>query len=272
MKLQDSTILITGAASGLGRELALQLASTGRVLWLTDRVGPALKEVAGEVEARGATAHTLQLDVTDEEAWREAKQTVGSVDLLVNNAGVADVGPLLSTTERQWERQIGINLMGVVRGCRHFVPGMVHQGRGHVVNIASFAGIAMAPGMVAYNTAKAGVVAFSESLQVELALDGVGVSVCCPAFFRTNLTDSLEDASPAMVSRIQGWMDGSGVTATDVAQAIVRAVERDTFMILTHPTTRRYWWMKRWMPERYRAQLRAREKTRRAKKAARDRN
>jgi NAD(P)-dependent dehydrogenase (short-subunit alcohol dehydrogenase family) len=228
MKLHDSTILITGAASGLGRELALQLAATGRILWLTDRVGPALVAVASEAESRGATAHTLQLDVTDEEAWRAAKQAVGPVDLLVNNAGVADVGPLLSTTERQWERQIGINLMGVVRGCRHFVPGMVDQKRGHVVNIASFAGIAMAPGM--------------------------------------------EDASPAMVSRIQGWMDGSGVTATDVAQAIVSAVERDTFMVLTHPTTRRYWWMKRWMPERYRSQLVAREKSRRAKKATRNRS
>jgi len=269
MKLATSTALITGAASGLGREIALQLAVPGRTLWLTDRDSDALQAVAAEVTAKGATAHTLRLDVTAEEDWRAARQAAGTVDLLVNNAGVADVGPLLSTTERQWERQLGINLMGVVRGCRSFVPAMVQQSRGHVVNIASFAGLAMAPGMIAYNTAKAGVVAFSESLRVELALDGVGVSVCCPAFFRTNLTDSLEDASPAMVQRIQGWMDGSGVTATDVAQAIVKAVEQDTFMVLTHPTTWRYWLLKRLMPERYRSQLVAREKVRRDKKAAR---
>ena len=268
MKLDATTALITGAASGLGRAIALQLARPGRTIWLTDLNADALETVATEVSARGATAKTRLLDVTDEQAWQAAREATGPIDLLVNNAGVADLGPLLSTTERQWERQIGINLMGVVRGCRTFVPGMVAQGRGHVVNVASFAGLAMAPGMIAYNTAKAGVVAFSESLLAEMAFKEVGVSVCCPAFFRTNLTESLEDADPAMISRIHGWMDRSSVTAEDVAKAILRAVEQDTFMVLTHPRTQSYWLLKRLFPKRYRAKLAARAKERQDKAAA----
>ena len=265
MKLDSTTALVTGAASGLGRAIAVELAAPGRTLWLTDLSEEALEGVAAEVTERGATARLRRIDVADGASWTAAREAIGPVDLLVNNAGVADVGPLLSTTDRQWERQIGINLMGVVRGSRAFVPAMVQQGRGHVVNIASFAGLAMAPGMIAYNTAKGGVVAFSESLRVELALEGVGVSVCCPAFFRTNLTESLEDASPAMVKRIHGWMDGSGVTAEDVAKAVVTAVQKDTFMVLTHPTTWRYWMLKRLLPERYRAQLLAQAQKRRKK-------
>ncbi len=268
MQIAGTTTLVTGAASGLGRELALQLAQRGCTVWLADRNGDALDGVAAEVTTAGGTPHTLVLDVTDDEGWVAARARVGRVDLLVNNAGVADVGPLVGSTDAAWDRQLNINVMGVVRGCRQFVPAMVDARRGHVVNIASFAGVALAPGMIAYNTAKAAVVAFSESLRVEVALDGVGVTVCCPAFFRTNLTDSMDDASPDMVRRVQRWMDTSGVTATDVASATLRAVERNEMMVLTHSLTRRYHWMKRLAPERYRRMLLQQEAKRRARSSS----
>jgi len=264
MKLAGSVALVTGGGSGLGRELAIQLARAGCTVWVTDRDLDRATAVADEL---GANARPLSLDVRDWDAWAAAHDHIGAVDLLVNNAGVADVGPLLQTDPRQWERQLDINLMGVVRGARTFLPAMVAQKRGHVLNIASMAGLAMAPGMISYNTAKAAVVAFSESLRVEVALDGVGVSVCCPAFFRTNLTDSMDGAPPAVVARVQKWMDTSGVTATDVARESIAAVEADRFLVLTHPQSRRYWFLKRLWPERYRAQLIGREQARRAKKA-----
>ena len=105
--------------------------------------------------------------------------------------------------------------------------------------------------------------AFSQSLRVELALDGVGVSVVCPAFFPTNLTDSMDEASDEMVERVQRWMQGSGVTADDVAAAALLAVVRDEAMVLTHPGTDELWWRSRALPEVHRGGLIAREAARR---------
>ena len=125
------------------------------------------------------------------------------------------------------------------------------------MNIASFAGVAQAPGMIAYNVAKAGVIALSESLWVELRPHGVGVTVVCPAFFETNLTSSMDEASPETVRRVQRWMAQSGVTVDDVVAATLRAVEADELMVLTHPQTRRLWWLKRFLPARFRARMAA---------------
>jgi len=259
----DTTALITGAASGLGRVLARHIAATGATVWLSDRDAAGLDAVAAEVRSAGGLPHHLRLDVSKEADWQAARETVGTIDVLFNNAGVADVGPLIGSTDAAWSRQLDINLMGVVRGCRTFAPAMVAQKRGHIVNIASFAGLALAPRMIAYNTAKAAVIALSSSLRVELALDGVGVSVVCPAFFPTNLTDSMTEASDEMVERVQRWMRGSGVTADDVAAAAMRAVARDEATVLTHPGTDEMWWRSRALPEAHRSSLVANEAARR---------
>jgi len=269
--LATSRVLITGAASGLGRSLALHMSGPEVKLMLTDRDVARLEATAREVRETGAVVLTQAMDVRDELAWGALCQRVvaewGGLDVLVNNAGVADVGPLVDTQPHHWERQLEINLMGVVRGCRSFVQPMLEQGSGHIVNIASFAGLATAPGMIAYNTAKGAVVAFSESLQVELAGAGVGVSLVCPAFFRTDLTSSMEDASPEMVRRIERWMDNSGVTAEDVCADIVDAIQADRFLVLTHKETRRYWLFKRLMPVQYRRMLVREQQKRLAKRA-----
>lgn len=265
MDLSGTTALVTGAGSGLGRAIALELAGSVDAVWVTDLDLERAGAVAAEVEARGSRATVHHLDVSSWTSWRAALDTTGPVDLLVNNAGVADVGHLVDTEEGQWTRQLEVNLMGVVRGSRTYLPAMIDRQRGHILNIASMAGLALAPGMISYNTSKAAVVAFSESLRVEAALDSVGVGVCCPAFFRTNLTDSMASASPATVARVQRWMDRSGVTAEDVAAACVDAVRTNRFMVLTHPQSRRYWLLKRLWPERYRRQLLDGERTRRAK-------
>lgn len=264
-------VLITGAASGLGRALALHMGGSGVKLMLTDRDGARLDSTAEDVRGTGATVLTQVMDVRDDDAWEALSHRVtaewGGLDVLVNNAGVADLGPLVDTQPHHWERQLDINLMGVVRGCRSFVQLMLEQGTGHIVNIASFAGLATAPGMIAYNTAKGAVIAFSESLQVELAAAGVGVSVVCPAFFRTELTSSMDDASPDMVRRIERWMDSSGVTAEDVCTDIVAAIRADRFLVLTHKETRRFWLFKRLMPVRYRRMLVSEQQKRLARRA-----
>src|SRR5690606_37851261 len=119
------------------------------------------------------------------------------VDLVINNAGVSGGGPVLTTSLEDWAWMININLLGVVRGCRLFGAILAEQGEGHIVNISSFAGLAGAPNMASYATAKAGVVALSEGLRAELHGSGIKVSVVCPSFFATNLLDGFRapDAS-----------------------------------------------------------------------------
>jgi len=270
MNLSGSIALVTGAGSGLGRSLALQLATECSTVWVTDQSEDGAEAVAAEIRANGGTARTRTLDVSSWQAWRETRDQVGQVDILVNNAGVANIGPLLASDEHEWDRQININLMGVVRGSRMFVPGMVERGSGQVLNIASMAGLLPASGMISYHTAKAAVVSFSEALRIEVALDGVGVSVCCPAFFRTNLTDSMEGTSPATVARIQKLMDQSPLTADDVARACIEAMERNELLVIPHRKLRPLWVLRRLFPTRYRKRLIAQERSRRAKRLARE--
>ena len=259
MRLQGARALVTGAASGLGRALSLELARRGAKVLLADLDEDGLDAVAAEVRGAGGEALCRRLDVREEGGWQicleAARGAWGGLDLLVNNAGVADVGGILESTERAWERQLQVNLMGVARGCRLGVPLLVESGGGHVVNVASMAGIALAPGMIAYNTAKAGVVALSESLWVELRPHGIGVSVVCPAFFPTNLTASMDEASPEVVKRVNRWMESSGITVDDVVRDVLSAVEKDQFLVLTHPKTRGLWRLKRFLPDRYRARM-----------------
>jgi len=136
-------------------------------------------------------------------------------------------------------------------GCKAFAPMLREQGRGHIVNVASFAGFAGAPGINAYGTAKAGVIAMSEMLRAELAPAGVDVSVLCPAFVRTRLTETMRAPDDSYSRRVQRWMDKSGVSADDVAAVVQEAVRKPRFLLLTHGNTRWIWRMRRFLPETY---------------------
>jgi NAD(P)-dependent dehydrogenase (short-subunit alcohol dehydrogenase family) len=150
----------------------------------------------------------------------------------------------------EWRRILEVDLLGVVRGCRLFLPPMLAAGRGVIVNTASFAGLAGAPGIMSYGVAKAGVVALSEQLRAEVEPQGVRVSVICPSFFRTNLMDGALGSE-----RVRGMalrmMDTSPDTLDGVADAVFADVERGTFLIL--PTRREpmRWRIKRWFPQYY---------------------
>lgn len=145
---------------------------------------------------------------------------------------------------------LNLNLLGVVRGCRTFAPAMVARRSGRIVNIASFAGLAAAPNIMTYGVAKAGVVTLSEQLRAELHEKGVGVSVACPAFFKTNLLESWEGG--AKMRRVaEKLMEASSVTADDIADEIFVRSERGRFLIVPTRTERTRWRMKRWFPETY---------------------
>ena len=250
-RFKGKRIVITGAASGLGRATALRFAKEGWSVCIADIHLQRAAEVAREVEQVGGQALVFECNIARAEDFLALAQHVeaqwGGVDILVNNAGISSAGSLQESSYEEWQRLLDINLMGVVRGCKTFTPLLAKQGQGQIVNVASFAGIASAPGMVTYNVAKAGVISLSESLRHELSADKIDVSVVCPAFFPTNLMESMnKEATKALVTKL---MKRSGVTAEDVAEHIYKGVAARDFMLITHKDARLQYQMKRLSPD-----------------------
>lgn len=253
--MTTNRILITGSGSGLGRALALHYARNGVRIACTDRDAASAAETLRMVEERGGSGLAMALDVTREEDFVAARQRIETewegLDLLVNNAGVATAGAIDEAPLSDWHWVLDINLLGVVRGCKVFAPLLKQQRSGHVVNIASFAGIANPPAMASYNVAKAGVVSLSETLLHELAPHGVGVTVVCPAFFPTNLMNHARVTQPETVGMVHKFMKKSGVTAEGVAAQIAGAVRSRQFLLLTHKDTRTQALVKRLAPQTF---------------------
>ncbi len=245
---QPSRVFITGGASGFGRALAARWAKAGARVAIGDK-DPA----RGEEAASALGARFVPCDVTRAEDLEGAARSLvddwGGVDVVVNNAGVASGGALDDVPLEEWRRVIDVNLMGVVHGCKAFVPIFKRQRAGHLVNVASMAGLVHLPFMATYNATKAAVVALSETLQTELAADGIKVSVVCPSFFKTDLAKSLaETSAPDVVAMTERMVTGSSVSAELVAGRAFRAIERGDFLVLTHRDAAAAWLFKRLVP------------------------
>lgn len=245
--------LITGAASGLGKSLALRFAADGWRVAACDLDEDRVRQTAAEIDDAGGTGMPMRADVTSEQEIERLAESVsghwGGLDVLVNNAGIAIAGRTDETSMEEWRRIFEVNFFGVLRTTRIMLPLIVRGG--HIINVASFAGIAAAPGLVAYNTTKAAVISFSESLRAELVEKDIGVSVTCPAFFKTRLmetSDAPDDKTRAMVERL---MEHSKVTADDVAEQMFASVRTRQFMLIPHLDARWYWRWKRFFPESY---------------------
>ena len=246
-------VLITGAGSGLGRALAERFAAAGDRVACVDVDAGRSERTRAQLAGDGHLA--LAADVASDADMQGLHDTIaaqwGGLDLLVNNAGIASGGTMVETTMAEWHRILDVDLLSVVRGCRLFLPGMLAQGRGQVINTASFAALAGAPGLMTYGVAKAAVVALSEQLRAEVGPRGVRVSVLCPSFFRTNLCES-GIGNPAAMGMARKLMDSAPDTVDSVADRVVADAARDVFMIL--PTRREpmRWRLKRWFPALYR--------------------
>ncbi len=184
-------VLITGAASGLGRALALRFANTGADICIADINMGGAAETLNMVEQAGGKGWIFELNVTVPEQWavleQEVKKRWGGIDVVINNAGVATGDRIEAGEWAWWDWVIDINLKGVALGCRTFTPMMKEQGSGYFINVASLAGLMKAPSMASYNATKAAVVAISETMHFELKPYGIGTTALCPGFFRTNL-------------------------------------------------------------------------------------
>ncbi|MBK5012983.1 SDR family oxidoreductase [Pseudomonas sp. S60] len=245
-------IMITGAGSGLGREIALRWAREGWQLALAD-VNPAgLRETLEQVKAAGGSGFAQHCDVRDYSQLTAMAQACdeqfGGVDVIVNNAGVASGGFFAELSLEDWDWQISVNLMGVVKGCKAFLP-LLERSKGRIINIASMAALMQGPGMSNYNVAKAGVLALSESLLVELRQLEVAVHVVCPSFFQTNLLDSFRGPDPAMKAQVGKLLESSPISAADIAECIFEQVAAGQFLILPHEAGRQAWAMKCQAPQ-----------------------
>ena len=248
-------IAITGAASGLGQALARKYASEGWSVCVADIQQEAGEQVATELRQRhGTDCFFQQLDVTSEDQWRELVDVLQSrwlgLDALVNNAGVAVSGSIDSLLPMDFQWAVDVNLMGVVKGCYFCVP-LLKQSKGNLINIASMAGLVHLRNSSAYNVAKAGVVALSETLSHELYPDGVSVSVVCPSSFPSKLVNSMRASNDEAAKTAQRMMDQAPISAEDVAQMTYDQVIKGTHVIILGSRDKAIWRMKRYLPGIY---------------------
>ena len=252
-ELKGKVAAVTGAASGLGRSMALAFAAEGMDVALADVDQANLSSVEDEVQAKGVRAITLKVDVSQAgqvEAFRDQTLArLGAIHVVCNNAGVSPLGAVWENTPADWQWILGVNLWGVINGVRAFTRYLIAQNEGHIVNTASVSGLITPPGSGAYNATKHAVVALSESLHHDLRErnSAVGVSVLCPAYVPTGIVDS-ERSRPkdlpkpekstetlAKEAMLRKAVNSGKVSADQVAQAVVAAIRDERFYILTHP-------------------------------------
>lgn len=248
-------VVITGGASGLGLAMAKRWAKTGAAICLVDRDDKNKDNALAEVKNAGGKAIFFQADVTNDNSIAALKtftdEQLGHVDVLINSAGVPTAGTVDSESLNAWQWVFDINVFGSVRLIKTFAASMRKRGQGHIVNVASQAGLTPAPLMGSYSASKAAIVALSESLRMELAPFGVGVSVLCPAFVQTNLHTSLLDEQDNMKEAVTKLVTGGNVSADDVAEQTFQAVQTNKLMVVTHKEGRLAWRLKRFIPAFY---------------------
>jgi short-subunit dehydrogenase len=246
--------VITGAAGGFGRALALELARRKAHLVLSDVDVKGIEESAALAKGQGASsARPARCDVTKIDDWNAlAASCEGPVDLLVNNAGVSSAGRVGELPIEDWRWTLEVDLFGVIHGCHVFAPILRRQGHGHVLNVASAAGLFSPPFMGAYNVAKAGVIALSETLRAEFVGTDVKVTAICPTFFKTNIANSGRIADEKLRVRARGLVDG-GKSADRVARAAIESVDRGELYALPMADARWLWRVKRAVPAAFNA-------------------
>jgi NAD(P)-dependent dehydrogenase (short-subunit alcohol dehydrogenase family) len=255
-------VLITGAASGLGRALALAWSARSAKIIIADlNAERGAESVQLCQQAGAAEAHFLHLDITREGDFLGAAEWVQQhwhgLDVLVSNAGVAGGGSFDGISEADWQWMLNINLMGVVRGCSVFTPLFKQQKSGQFVNIASMAGLLSPPAMSSYNVAKAGVVALSETLAAELHPWNIRTLAVCPSYFQTNLNESLRTHDVDMKAALNKLLASSDISADDIATGILAAMDKGDTLYLPHQRARAAWELKRQQPEKYLEESRA---------------
>lgn len=229
-------ILVTGCASGIGRDLAQVLLQAGHRVVATDRLLPPLEEAAQGWPAAADRLELRALDVTEPGAWQAAvaaaAERFGGLDVLVSVAGVLVPGWAHELTDAAVDLHLDVNVKGVVHGVRAVVPGMIAQGHGHIVNVASLAALAPVPGLALYCASKYAVRGYSLSVALELRRHGIAVTVVCPDAVQTPMLDVQRDVEAAAMT----FSGPRVLTVREVSEAIVRALDERPLELLLPPS------------------------------------
>lgn len=251
--MQHKNAVVTGGASGLGRAFCTELGARSCRVLVCDIDETGAHETMERVKAAGGEARFQPCDVQSndevEAVSAAAEAWFGHTDLLVNNAGVAVAGRMEEVPLEDWEWIMGINLWGVVYGCRAFLPGMKKRGSGHIINVASAAGLLSPPKLSPYNVTKSAVVALTETIHLENQSTGVHATVLCPTFFPTNIGKSARMSDDSQAGAVQKLMDRAKLSANDVASSAIASVERNELYAIPMTEGRNMWRLKRANPQ-----------------------
>lgn len=235
--IRGKTALVTGAASGIGRAIALRLASEGVHLFLVDVNAVGLARVVGEASRAGVEAAGRRCDVAEP---REVSAVVaevfnrwGGVDILVNNAGITYYGHTERMSAEHWDRLLRVNLLSHIQFTRELLPSLLARPEAHVLNVCSMFGLVGMPKLAAYTTSKFAMVGFSDSLRAEFGRDGLGVTALCPGFVDTNLFASAPVGESQKGPKIPPAVFCT--TVDKVAVAAVKALRRNRRLVVVSP-------------------------------------
>ena len=254
--LKDATVLVTGAASGIGRATAIEFARQGATLLILNDINKqGLDETVAQIEGLGRRAVALKADVSDYNAVKEMTEKAlgetGGIDILVNVAGNALVAPLERMTMDDWRGVLGVDLFGALNTVHCLYPHMLKRGCGHIVNVASVAGLfALHPYNAPYYVSKFAVVGFSEALMLEALLHGIHVTCICPGGVKTPIYDTAlfngfdEDAR----KKVKNMLLASAEEPEDTARAIVNAVKKKRFLVVTTSVAKTAYFLRRHFP------------------------
>jgi NAD(P)-dependent dehydrogenase (short-subunit alcohol dehydrogenase family) len=255
-RFPQKRVLITGANSGFGKAMAMHFGRKGWRVAVTGRRPDAVQAAAADVRKAGAVEVleiTIDVSKSDdfEAAARHIEEQWSGLDILVNNAGIMDSAKLQDITLEQWHRIVDINFWGVVYGCHAFVPMLMRQQSGYVLNMASSAGLFALPEMAHYSVPKAAVIALSETMKAELARSGIGVTVSCPAAFKSDILnkEGLDVGRSVTLRSLDKDAQTGRHTSESVAAHAIRSMERGHLYDIAHDSMEVLWFIKRLMPE-----------------------
>jgi len=247
--LAGRVAVVTGAASGIGRAMAVALGQAGCPVVLADIEKVALDDALHEIRAQGSAALAVPCDVRSKEDMEavsdQACAQFGRIDIVCLNAGVSPSGAVLETSQETWRWLIDVNLMGVVNGLSAFVPDLVRQKSGHVVITGSVAGLVPTPSLGPYSAVKHALTGLAEVLRTELDGTGVHISLICPGVVQTGIAESERNrppdypgashADPELAQRYREAVAASTTSPADVAAAVIDALLEDRFLVLPSP-------------------------------------
>ena len=243
------TAFITGAASGIGRALALELGRCGVDCFLVDIDAAGLGQTASEVRQHGVRVGECRCDLSDPAQVSAACQRVlrefGGVDLLINNAGIAFYGRTTSMTAEQWDRLLAVNLHAPIQITRELLPSMLERLDAHIVNMCSIAGLVAGGRFAAYHVSKFGLIGFTEALRAEFGRRGLGVTAVCPGPVLTGLYIAAEAGSGSKVPMPPRW---ACATPEQVARRTLKAIRRNRRQVLITPLAHALFALKQFAP------------------------